>query len=79
MTTVSSTAQQLLAELYREELGENERSRDGGGKNIFDKYPNKWARPDSNIYEYRVESPDGTTRYYKSREGAANQLRVEYD
>lgn len=71
MTTVSSTAQMLLAEKVRE----SSESSEGG---VFDRHSDKWYRPEGK-HEYAVRRPDGPTKYYKTRRGAAQRLRDEYE
>lgn len=92
MTTVSSTAQQLLAEKYREEQqGEDTATRDAPDPenedvgeeepepDALDRNPDKWYRPDSNQHNYAVSLPDSDRKYYKTREGAAKRIRREYE
>jgi len=81
MTTVSSTAQMLLAEKAREMGGVSSGSKPASGGSmggIFDQYPKKWYRPDGK-YNYAVRLPSGETKYYKTREGAAKRLRRHYE
>jgi len=94
-TTVSSTAQMLLAEKVREMQGE-----DGGAEagkpasagdsategDVFERHPEKWYRPDSQKYDYAVPVPEssgvtdaGKNRYYKTRSGAGKALKRWYE
>lgn len=75
MTTVSSAAQQLLVEKYREEKGERSVE---GDQDVFERYAAHWEKPDSKKYDFRVDTPDGDRRYYKTRDGAAKALRGFY-
>lgn len=92
MTTISSTAQQLLAEKYREEQqGEDTTARDDPEPededvgeeepepDALDRNPDKWYRPDSKQHDYAVNLPDGDRKYYKTRDGAAKRIRREYE
>lgn len=76
MTTVSSAAQQLLVEKYREEMGEASRELE---QDVFERHAAHWTVPDSDEYEYRVDTPDDDRRYYKTRDGAAKALRGWYE
>lgn len=84
MTTVSSTAQMLLAEKVREERTEQsgseaERSDSSDSEpDVFGRHPDKWYRPGGK-YSYAVRHPDAETRYYKTKSGAAKRLRERYD
>jgi L-lysine 2,3-aminomutase len=82
MTTISSTAQMLLAERVREMMsGEAEADAVGdadGMGGVFDRHPDKWYRPDGK-HEYAVRQPDGPTKYYKTEHGAAERLRRVYE
>lgn len=81
MTTVSSAAQQLLAEKYRADHAEiepdQEESEDEESESpqwvehLLEEYPDKWYRPDSDTYDYAVRTPDGDRKYRSSRKGAA--------
>lgn len=92
MTTISSTAQQLLAEKYREEQGEeNSSTREASGRSsgdsheedpepdVFDRHPDAWYEPDSKQHVCAVYTQDGDRKYYKTREGAAQRLKAEYE
>lgn len=88
MTTISSTAQQLLAEKFREDHKEDittrkeresEETGNGDRPGIFDRHPNKWYNPNSDENDYAVELPNGNKKYYKTRDGAAKRLRREYE
>lgn len=94
MTTVSSTAQMLLAERVREirgEEGEVEAGLAGSGgaedaeDDVFDRHPDAWYRP-SGKHSYAVHVPadagvtdSGEPRYYKTRSGVAEALRRWYE
>jgi hypothetical protein len=91
MTTISSTAQMLLAEKAREMGGvsdgaETAKPASGGeGDDVFGRNPDEWYKP-SGKYEYAVHIPEdsttadaGDTRYYKTRDGAAKALRRWYE
>lgn len=88
MTTISSTAQMLLAEKVREMEGggdggesgwsEYKSGSEGSEGGIFDRHPDKWYRPDGE-HEYAVRQKDDRTKYYKTRNGAAKRLRMEYE
>lgn len=91
LTTVSSTAQMLLAEKAREmggvggETEPAETAVEASDNDVFDDYPDAWYHPSSQKYDYAVNVPEssgvydsGKTRYYKTREGAAEALRRWY-
>lgn len=88
MTTISSAAQQLLAEKYRaehelEEPGDDEPADDEPADDDlpepFQLCPDKWWRPDSEKHKFAVRQPtDGTGRYYKTERGAAEALERWY-
>lgn len=78
MTTVSSAAQQLLVEKYRDR-GSDPVEGDDGDEGLFDRWSDKWARPDSDQYLFRVYNPDGDGRYFKTRKGAEDAIRRWYD
>lgn len=53
---------------------------------VFDRHPDKWYQPNSQKHDYAVAVPDdadvhdaGKTRYYKTRDGAAEGLRRWYE
>lgn len=86
MTTVSSTAQMLLAEQVSEIENQTETESGGRKESIFAKYPDAWYEPDSLENDYAVYIPEGAgtydegkTRYYKTRSGAAEALRRWYE
>lgn len=95
MTTVSSTAQMLLAEKVREMEGDDsgveaDKPGSGGDSNtvgdVFDRHSDKWYHPNSNKYNFAVYEPEGTgtstageARYYKTRNGAAKAIRRFYE
>ena len=82
MTTVSSAAQQLLVEKYRstkvEAAGGGSAEVEPSEEEILASHTSRWAIPDSDMYEYRVEKPDGDRRYYKTRRGAVEALMRFY-
>lgn len=94
MTTVSSTAQQLLAEKYRSETGgsstdsdstESATEEDGGSAGlpaIFERHPDKWYRPDTeegHEFAVRLSDDEWSNRYYKTQDRAAERLKDEYE
>lgn len=95
MTTISSTAQMLLAEKAREMGGvgqpEGDKPDSGGGDensdDALDRHPNVWYHPDSEKHEYAVRppgfrepgEPEESTKYYKTRDGAATRIRRWYE
>lgn len=92
MTTISSTAQQLLAEKYREEQGEEnsstrevsessiEESReDDPEPDVFERHPDAWYEPASEKHDFAVYTQEGGRKYYKTRRGAAQRLKTEYE
>jgi len=91
MTTVSSTAQMLLAEKAREmdgvsEGAETDKTASESPRDVFDRNPDAWYEAESVKYDYAVYVPDdagvtdaGKTRYYKTRNGAAGGLRRWYE
>lgn len=95
MTTISSTAQMLLAEKVREMQGggsgaeaDKSGSDDDDGnaeKSVFDRHPDAWYRADGKK-NYAVHVPEdadvtdsGKRRYYKTRSGVAEALRRWYE
>lgn len=92
MTSISSTAQQLLAEKYRDEHGAApsssrssepstpEEEGDEGGESVLDRHSEHWYRPDSDEgYKFAVRVPGrDSNKYYKTQEGAEERLRKEY-
>lgn len=109
-TTVSSTAQMLLAEKVRgmerfqEEPTEESEVLDrltegvsaeevdeyleqvGTSQDPLDRHQDAWYRPDSEEHDYAVRIPAdvevydaGETRYYKTRNGAAEAIRKWYE
>jgi hypothetical protein len=81
MTTISSTAQMLLAEKAREMggvSGESKPASDPSEGGVFDRFSEKWYRPDGK-YSYAVRLPSGNTKYYKTRHGAAKRLKRHYE
>ncbi|RLM57011.1 polyphosphate kinase 1 [Halobellus sp. Atlit-31R] len=46
---------------------------------VFERYADRWYRPDSETYEWTVRTADGERRYFKTREGARRRLRAEYE
>ena len=91
LTTVSSTAQMLLAEKARETGGVRgetepaETAAEASENDVFDENPDAWYQPKSKKNNYAVNVPEsagvydaGKTRYYKTRDGAAEALRRWY-
>jgi len=86
MTTVSSTAQMLLAEKAREMgIEDTERSSSSSSDDVLDRHPDAWYRPNGK-HNYAVYVPEdagnydaGKTRYYKTRAGASKALRRWYE
>ena len=89
LTTVSSTAQMLLAEKVREmgdvsaesEVSNNDND-DAQAESILEEYPMGGYEPDSDKYDFAVNVPEdadvsdsGDTRYYQTEDGAAEALR----
>lgn len=58
----------------------NHQTSDGGTvtEDPLHRHPEKWYRPDSNIYEFTVRTPEGGRRYLKTRGGAEAALRRLY-
>jgi tyrosyl-tRNA synthetase len=88
MTTVSSTAQMLLAEKYRAEQGGAEAAKPASepSKDVFDRNPDAWYHPNSQKHDYAVNVPDdagvhdeGKTRYFKTRGGARKAIKRWYE
>ncbi|TKX43486.1 polyphosphate kinase 1 [Halorubrum sp. ASP121] len=52
---------------------------DGGDASAFDVYADHWYRPDSETYDWAVRTAEGERRYFKTRDGARNRLRTEYE
>lgn len=52
---------------------------DGGNTSIFDVYSEHWYHPDSETYGWTVRTAGGDRRYFKTREGARERLRKEYE
>jgi polyphosphate kinase len=54
---------------------------DGGmpPEDPLSRHSERWYRPDSEIYEFAVRTPDGGRRYLKTEEGAATALRKLYE
>ncbi|WP_226041970.1 polyphosphate kinase 1 [Natrinema sp. DC36] len=51
----------------------------GGDMSVFDSYSEHWYRPDSGTYDWAVRTTDGERRYFKTRDGARDRLRSEYE
>ena len=88
MTTVSSAAQQLLAEKYRagQDGAEAAKPASEPSKDVFDRNPDAWYHPNSQKHDYAVDVPDdagvhdeGKTRYFKTRSGAGKALKRWYE
>lgn len=74
MKTVSSLCQDIIAEEYRRGNQSEDRS-----ETVFERYSDKWYRPDSKKHDFAVEDLDGDRRYYKTRRGAKNRLVELYE
>jgi polyphosphate kinase len=46
---------------------------------VFETYADRWYQPDSETYDWAVRTATGERRYFKTREGAADRLRAEYE
>ncbi|GGN22305.1 polyphosphate kinase 1 [Halarchaeum nitratireducens] len=46
---------------------------------IFERQADHWYRPESETYRWAVRTADGDRRYFKTREGARERLRIEYE
>lgn len=86
MTTISTTAQQLLAEKYRQEHGDLDDSESAGSASsgeslpaVFERHEDRWYRPDSDEYDFAVRTPDNNRKYRKTVDGAAGLLERYYD
>lgn len=86
MTTISSTAQQLLAEKYRADEDQEPERKSEPTNDIFDRQSRAWHRANSTENEYAVRVPHssglsdaGKNRYYKTRDGAEKALRRWYE
>lgn len=73
MTTLSATAQQLLAEKYRESQEELASQL----PKVMRENEDLWYEPDGK-YNYAVNLPNGDIRYYKTADGAAGRIENEY-
>lgn len=91
MTTVSSTAQMLLAEKAREDgdVGggaETAKSASESSKDVLERNPDTWYHPNSHKHDYAVYVPadagvhdEGKTRYFKTRRGAGKAITRWYE
>lgn len=52
---------------------------DGGDASPFDAHAEHWYRPDSETYDWAVRTRGGNRRYFKTRAGARERLRSEYE
>ncbi|MEF8820840.1 MAG: polyphosphate kinase 1 [Halovenus sp.] len=52
---------------------------DGGNVSVFDAHSDYWYHPDSESYDWAVRTTDGERRYFKTRAGARDRLRTEYE
>jgi len=59
--------------------GANRAQSDGGSTSLFDVHAGQWYHPDSETYDWAVRTTDGDRRYYKTRDGALERLRGEYE
>jgi polyphosphate kinase len=48
-------------------------------QSVFETRSEHWYRPDSEQYGWAVRTTDGERRYFKTREGARDRLRSEYE
>lgn len=80
MTTISSAAQQLLVEKYREaQQNGAEASQNGSAgaddlEAVLEEHEDAWYVPDSDNHEYAVYDSEDRRRYYKTRQGAAKAV-----
>jgi polyphosphate kinase len=58
---------------------DDDTTRSDGGDSVFDTHAEHWYRPDSETYGWAVRTADGERRYFKTRGGARNRLRSEYE
>jgi polyphosphate kinase len=85
--TVSATVRSADRQTETETEGEGEAGNtpdseaDGGELpgDVFDAHSDRWYRPDSETYGWVVRTSDGDRRYFKTRDGAAQRLRREYE
>ena len=61
------------------DTGEGQTHSDGGEPSVFDAYSDRWYRPDSETYDWAVRTKSGERRYFKTRDGARDRLRTEYE
>jgi len=59
--------------------GEKRAGMDGGERSVFDVHADRWYHPDSETYDWAVRTEGGERRYFKTRDGARNRLRTEYE
>jgi len=84
MKTVSSVVQDVVAEKYRDEeagSGSVEEAGSAGFDDPLEKYPEVWYElEEKHQNNYAVEHPskDNSTKYYKTRDGAAKRVRTWY-
>jgi hypothetical protein len=86
MTTVSSTAQMLLAEHVSEVEQTQKTDSEARTDSILERHPDAWYEPDSLENDYAVYVPDdagvhdeGKTRYFKTEGGASDALKRWYE
>lgn len=95
MTTVSSAAQQLLAEKYQAnqdgldrapELEDDKDEQLAAGtdkpvwvENLMERHSDKWYRPESDDYDYAIRVPDGGREYRKTSEAVGRRLTKYYE
>ena len=84
MKTISSVVQDIVAEKYREEEAGSSGLTEAGSAGVSDpleKHPEAWrelAEKYKNSYAVEHPTKDNSTKYYKTRDGAANRIRRWY-
>ena len=53
--------------------------RPDGDASVFEAHADRWYRPDSDTYGWAVRTRAGERRYFKTRSGARDRLRAEYE
>ena len=74
----SNAESDTIDETHADEDSERVHS-DGGNVSVFDTYSDRWYHPDSETYDWAVRTTDGERRYFKTRDGARDRLRTEYE
>jgi polyphosphate kinase len=77
----SSTSGSPESDSSESQQNSTTQSTDGGrtSDGPLDRYDDRWYRPESDIYDFAVRTPDGDRRYLKTREGATAALTRFYD